>query len=289
MHHSNILTDPRLAPRAPMPRPAADLPRALRLGMPHLAPDGLDEAWLVGEAAHHHWTAVARACGTWPSDLRDRQGARAYPAIVSWVMTGSPLAFAEDDIACIRHDVAPNAAGGWRSVLRVEGGAGANARVEMASVFARREGPSNAALGRADMDAALRPPPLAELMPREARILRARARAMREAASRRPPAPVLTVRIGAHELDGAGLLPPAALLRHFAAAEAAAIEGPWIAPPVHRREVHAYANVDPGDWLDLDCDLLATEVSPEPAVLSSIAARRASDGRLVAACETVRC
>ena len=159
----------------------------------------------------------------------------------------------------------------------------------MASVFARRDGPSNAALRAADMDAALAPPPMPELMPREARVLRGRARAMREAAGVRPPAPVLTVRVGAHDLDGAGLLPPAALLRHFAGAEAAALDGPWTAPPVHRREVHAYGNVDPGDWLDLDCDLLATEVSPEPAVFSSIVARRASDGALVAACETVRC
>ena len=183
----------------------------------------------------------------------------------------------------------PRAEGGWRSVLRVEGGTGAGARIEMASVFARREGPSNAALVAADMDAAHAPPPMPELMPREARILRARARAMREAAGLRPSSCVLTVRVEAHDLDGAGLLPPAALLRHLSTAEAAALDGPWRAPPVHRREVHAYANVDPGDRLHLDCDLLATEVSPEPAVFSSIAARRASDGALVAACETVRC
>lgn len=289
MHQADLFADPRLGAYRSAPPRAADLPRALRLGMPHLAPDGLNEAWLLAEAVHHHWLAVARACGTRPAMLRDRTGARVYPAIVSWVHTASPAPFAEDEVARLRHEVGPRAEGGWRSVLRVDGGAEAGARVEMASVFARRDGPSNASLVAAEMDAALCTPPMPELLPREARILRGRARSLREAAASRPAAPVLTVRVAAHDLDGAGLLPPAALLRHFAAAEAAALDGPWCAPPVHRREVHAYANVDAGDWLDLDCDLMATEVSPEPAVFSSISARRASDGALVAACETVRC
>ncbi len=293
MQDVDILADPRMtlpvpATRAPAAAPG-DLPRAVRLGMPHLDPDGLSEGWLLSEAVHHHWLGVAAACGTRPGALRDIGGARVHPAIVSWVHTGSPVRFEEDEVARLRREVAPTAAGGWRSVLRAEGGAGAGARLEIASVLARREGPSNASLAAAEMDAALSPPALPEMMPRAARILRARARAMREAAGARPAAPILTVRIGAHELDGLGLLPPAALLRHFAAAEAAALGGPWSAPPVHRREVHAYANLDPGDWLDLDCDMLATEVSPEPAVFSSIAARRASDGMLIAACETVRC
>jgi hypothetical protein len=100
---------------------------------------------------------------------------------------------------------------------------------------------------------------------------------------------VLSVRVEARDMDAAGLLPPAGLLRHLSEAEAAASGGLRRAPPVHRREVHAYANVDPGDRLDLACDLMATEDSPEPAAFSSIAARRASDGALVAACETVRC
>lgn len=289
MHHADILADPRIAARPAPRRPTADLPRAVRLGMPHLGPEGLREAWLLSEAAHHHWLGVARACGTRPAGLRDREGGRVYPAVVSWVHTAGPQPFAEDDVARLRHDVPPRPEGGWRSVLRVEGASGAGATVEMTSVLARREGPSNAALAAADMPAQLAPPPVAELMPREARVLRDRARAMRAAAGARASAPTLTLRVGAHDMDGAGLLPPAAILRYFAEAEAAALAGPWSAPPVHRREVHAYANVDPGDWIDLDCDLLATEVSPEPAVLSSITARRASDGALVAACETVRC
>ena len=289
MHRADILADPRIAPRA-TPRPAAgDHPDALRLGMPHIGPDGLDEAWLLSEATHRHWIAVARACGTRPAGLRDREGARAYPALVSWVYTGASAPFAEDDVALLRHEVPPRAEGGWRSVLRIEAARGASARIEMASAFVRRDGPSNAALAAAEMDAAHAPPPMPELMPREARVLRGRARAMREAATAQPPAPVLTVRVHAHDLDGAGLLPPAALLRYVSAAEAAALEGPWRAPPVHRREAHAYGNVDPGDWLDLDCDLLATQDSPEPAAFSSIAVRRASDGALIAACETVRC
>ena len=289
MHTADILADPRTAPPAAPRRAPGDCLRALRLGMPHLGPDGLDEGWLLTEAAHQHWIAVARACGARPAALRDRAGERVYPALVSWVYTGSPTPFAEDAVARLRHEVPPRAEGGWRSVLRVEGG-GAGARIEMASVFARRDGPSNAALSAAEMDAAHAPPPMPELMPREARALRARAGAMREAAVTRPSStPLLSVRVEAHEMDGAGLLPPAALLRHLSAAEAAALDGPWRAPPVHRREVHAYANVDPGDRIELECDLLATEVSPEPAVFSSIAARRASDGELVAACETVRC
>lgn len=291
MHQTDILADPRIASHAAARGAPGDLLRALRLGMPHLAPGGHgpDEGWLLSEAAHQHRIAVARACGTRPSDLRDRAGERAHPVLVSWVYTAPPVPFAEDDAVRLRHEVPPVAEGGWRSVLLADAGAAAAARIEIASVFARRMGPSNASLAATEMDAAHAPPPMPELMPRGVRTLRARSRAMRAVAGAHAAHPVLSVRVEARDLDGAGLLPPAALLRHLSEAEVAAAGGPWRAPPVHRREVHVYANVDAGDRLDIACDLLATELSPEPAAFSSIVARRASDGALVAACETARC
>ena len=122
-----------------------------------------------------------------------------------------------------------------------------------------------------------------------ARVTRARGRTLRHLAPGPGESPLLSLPVVAEgDLNGVGLLYFARFLRFFAAAEAEALVGPWPLPPVRRREMFWYGNADAGDRLDIHCDVLVTELAPDPAVMTAVTARRASDGALVAAGEILR-
>ena len=261
---------------------------AFTLGMPHLGPQGIGEAWLMRRAAHLHWAATARHAGCSPSGLRDATGARAMASFVSARVTGSLDAFCEDDLVDLSLVRPPRPENGWHSrvLLRRLDGDG-TAAVELVSRFARRGGPSNRRIEAAQMPDEMRSAP-EEALPNAARVLRARARSLRKAA---PPAgaPLVSMPVLAEaDLNGVGLLYFANFLRFFAAAEGAALAGSWRVPSVSLREVHWYGNADAGDRIDLTCALHVSRGTPDLTSHAFLTARRASDDTLIAACETIR-
>ena len=257
----------------------------LRIGMPHLGGSGaLSEGWALRRAAHLHWQSIAARTGMPISALRDADGRRALPSIVSAHFTGEPGAFAEDDEALVTQTRPPAPEGGWRSRMLVRRAGGPTVRIDLASRFARRDGPSNRELGAAAMPPALRPAP-ADRLPGGARALKARWASLRAAAPDAPPH--VTLPVERADLNGVGLLYFASFVRFFAIAEAAAA-APVPLPPLRSREVHWYGNADAGDALDLSVELRADAPGAAPTLTTTTAARRRSDGALVAVAETRR-
>lgn len=261
-----------------------------RLGLPHLSAHGLSESWLLGQAVERHWNAVAQRAGHPASAIRDLTGMRAFPCIVAARVQGNLGVFAEDADVRLEQARAPEAANGWHSrhVLRDLGGDPRDVvTVELVSRFARRGGSSNRDLEAAEMPSWLTPP-ADEALPLPVRAFRARARAVRGTETPKS-APIASVPVLAEpDLNGAGLLDGTAFLRFFAAAETVALAGPWRVGPVTGREIHLFANADPGDRIDLRCDLRISQATPTASTRAVITAHRGSDGALVAACETVR-
>ena len=277
------------APAAPMlramPRSGRLPVERLRLGMPHLGGGGtLSEGWLMRRAGHLHWQSIAGSTGVPIAALRDAGGHRALPSIVSARLSGAADAFAEDDEALVTQSRPPSAATGWRSRMLVRRTGGPTVRLDLVSRFARRAGPSNRDLTRAEMPEDMRAAP-PDRLPPDARVLRARWAALRAGASDAPPH--VTVPVGRWHLNGVGLLYFANFVRFFATAEAAAT-APVPLPALRSREVHWYGNADVGDALDLSVETTVTDLGPRPAVTTLSHACRRSDGALVAVCEARR-
>ena len=60
-----------------------DVPRRIRLGMPHLDAGGLSENWLFRDAGDRHWEAIARSLGLPTDEIRSESGERIYPTVVA--------------------------------------------------------------------------------------------------------------------------------------------------------------------------------------------------------------
>ena len=60
-----------------------DVPRRVRLGMPHLDVSGLSEGWLLRWAGDLHWEAISRRLGVATDEIRDEGRARIYPTVVA--------------------------------------------------------------------------------------------------------------------------------------------------------------------------------------------------------------
>jgi probable biosynthetic protein (TIGR04098 family) len=237
---------------------AARAPATLRLGMPHLDHAGLDARWLLREACDRHWRAL-----------------------------GDLAAMREDDRAALALSVAPSRENGWRSVTTLAAESGAQVTAELLTAFVRRADASNASLRKAEM-----PPALTALRDYPAgtrtRRLRARGRAAREAAEAEKAPVFYTHRVlSAVDFNGVGLLYFANFPALFAAAEHAATAPMSARFAAARREIHYFGNADCGDALDVSARLRATGIAPEPELVIDSAARRASDGRVIATCETV--
>ncbi|MEM7709784.1 MAG: hypothetical protein AAF264_03360, partial [Pseudomonadota bacterium] len=83
------------------PDPALE-PVWLRIGRPHLGPEGLNESWLLRQAADLHLRQVARHVGCPMGALCDETGARAMASFVSARILGPVAAFQEDDLVHFR-------------------------------------------------------------------------------------------------------------------------------------------------------------------------------------------
>lgn len=282
----HVIAEHRDAPHTDVQAPFFALPHAktLVLGMPHLNASGLCANWLLRECAHLHWHAIARSGPGHPTGLRDRSGARCLASIVSAVIAGPLDAFHEDASARIVQDEAPAAANGWRSASRVTSG-GTEVSVEIVSAFARRGGPSNTQLERADMPDHMCSARGVGLRARS-RMLRSRSRSFR-IASQDGPAPLVSAPVGACDLNGVGLLYFANFLRFFAMAEDVALQGPWTLPGVTRREVHWFGNADAGETLEVTAEPAVMRTDPASSINCFSSVRRRSDNALIAACETI--
>jgi probable biosynthetic protein (TIGR04098 family) len=86
-----------------------EVPRQVRLGMPHLDAGGLSENWLFRQAGALQWEAIGQRLGVRPDALRDAAGVRLYPTVVAVrARYDAPLAaFAEDDTLAFAVEVVP--------------------------------------------------------------------------------------------------------------------------------------------------------------------------------------
>jgi probable biosynthetic protein (TIGR04098 family) len=60
-----------------------EIPRRIRLGMPHLDAGGLSENWLLRDAGDRHWQAIASRLGVATDEIRSESGERLYPTVVA--------------------------------------------------------------------------------------------------------------------------------------------------------------------------------------------------------------
>ncbi|MFD1341088.1 hypothetical protein [Litorisediminicola beolgyonensis] len=250
-----------------------------RLSMTQLNGKGLSIGWFMREAADRHWWALADGVGLTPARLRDSEGRRVIPAVLEVRVSGQFQSFNEDDEAVLRLCDIPSAANGWRSLSTLDAGAGATARVEIATDFLRRKARSNLELEPTEPVL-----PDAEAGPAAARTreLRQEGRALRLDAIEKAPHHSVPVCPETH-LNGVGLMCFAAMGEGLAQAERKALAGPLGTLPLTSRAQSHFANVDAGDWLDFTSEVDPVTATADPSLRVRTWARRRSDGRVVAA------
>jgi probable biosynthetic protein (TIGR04098 family) len=263
---------------------AALQPATLLLGMPHLGPRGLCENWLLRVAGHRHWMAVADRVGVPIDAIRDVTGDRVFASIVGCTVEGRLDGFAENDAIRIETVLAPTPQNDWRSMVRLTGPGEHAVEVTLASVFVKRQGPSNKTLARAMMPGPDAPP--ADV--RTARH-RARARAALAAARADTSPPLGTARVvAAVDFNGVGFCYFANFIRFFTLAEIACLQPSAWALGVVAREAHWFGNCDDGERLELRCTSVAPRTETGLGLATFASVRRASDGMVIAVCETLR-
>ncbi|MCB4768013.1 hypothetical protein LGR54_05305 [Ancylobacter sp. Lp-2] len=252
------------------------LETVVRLGMPHLAPQGLSESWLLKRLGDLHWQMLAARLGRPASAVEDREGNRVYAAFRQLRLEAARLDRAgEDDALVIRSRL-------WRltrtqliSRHTLEIGGEALGRVTLVSAFIRREGGSNRRVCRVEV------PGLAELplwgppQPDPPSLDEGEGPSAEFAFTPCPP----------EDFNGAGFLYFPA---YVAIAERALYAAGWMPPaglPVRERTVRFHANLDPGDRVEVRAHLLPAEPGElhVAAVLS-----RGSDGARMAEIVTRR-
>jgi len=99
--------EPQVA--APTGAASPEVPRRVRLGMPHLDAGGLSENWLLRQAGALQWEAIAARLGVRPDAIRDGAGTRLYPTVVAVrARYHAPLSeFGEDDALDFAVEVVP--------------------------------------------------------------------------------------------------------------------------------------------------------------------------------------
>lgn len=118
----------------------APLPGKYRVGMPHLALNGLSESWLLAECGDRHWQLLAQASGTPIAQLRDAHQRRVYPAFRSVRLRHAELdAVAENDTLEIASTLGRVSRTQFYSKHVVSVAHGLRAVVDMLSVFVARE------------------------------------------------------------------------------------------------------------------------------------------------------
>lgn len=109
------------------------------LGMPHLAPTGLSETWLMKELGHRHWLMLARHLGMENADFRTADGRKVYASICASSMRHARLNAAQaDDVLEIRSVIIPLSRCQVSSRHRIMVDAHLIAEVELISAFVTR-------------------------------------------------------------------------------------------------------------------------------------------------------
>ncbi|MEO1307050.1 MAG: LnmK family bifunctional acyltransferase/decarboxylase [Pseudomonadota bacterium] len=256
----------------------------IRLGMPHLGSDGLSIAWLMKEAGHIHWLAVAEALGTAPSQWFDADGRRCFASVVAATLSGSTVAFQEDTICQFRVVSRPSPETNWLSQIDLETATGERVCVELMTTFATLEGPSNMDLVRSKLSEGIAPP---QTMARRAQILRDLGKLERKRAEGAGTPPHLSIPISEKEhLNGVGLVYFAQFQNFFATAEANAIPKMPRGCNLVTRRIHYYGNLDPSDTLDIMTEITTNVHNISAWLISFSHARRRSDGNVIATCES---
>jgi len=103
------LRDGAPQPATPIAPGGPEVPRRVRLGMPHLDAGGLSENWLFRQAGALQWEAIADRLGVRTDEIRDAAGTRLYPTVVAVrARYDAPLAaFGEDDALDFAVEVVP--------------------------------------------------------------------------------------------------------------------------------------------------------------------------------------
>lgn len=257
-----------------------------RLGMPHMNARGVSCEWLLREACHLHWEAIASEFGVHPREFHDKSGARVLPTVVACTVDGDAEQFQEGDLCKITLVEKPSAENGWRS--QVDLGAEKKAlRVEILTSFARRNGSSNRALENAEIEAALVPSRDGDAAKRT-NMIRLLGRNDRAKAEAETSPPHMTIPIDRDEhLNGVGLVYFAEIHRLITKAERNAIPDLVMTWPMRNRRVHYFGNLDAGDCLELTTKTSVQAFSPAASVVVKTFAKRGSDGAIVACAEAV--
>ncbi|MEP9375144.1 Pnap_2097 family protein [Aquabacter sp. CN5-332] len=138
----------------PLHRVAIDPGRrtSVRLGMPHLTPNGLSETWLLRELGDVHWQFLAQKLGRPAAEIEDARGNRVYAAFRHVQVEGARFAEAREDESL---DILSSI---WRlsrtQVLSrhdLSIGGRPLGTVTMVSAFIRREGGSNHRVSRVEV------------------------------------------------------------------------------------------------------------------------------------------
>lgn len=109
------------------------------LGMPHMAPGGLSESWLLKTCGHQHWRALATQLGLAAPDFRAADGSRLYAAFTSLKLRDARLGEAkEHGQLVIDTDIARVSRTQFHSRHSLWADGAAIGVLEMLSVFVRR-------------------------------------------------------------------------------------------------------------------------------------------------------
>ena len=269
-----VLGDPRDAPW-------------FRIGMPHLDGRGLSMSWLLREAGHRHWCAVAEHVGQSANGIHDLDGNKVLAGVLAVVTTGRADAFREDDVAELKLVRRPTPLNGWRSVTELRSTGGAVVSVELVTGFAIRAGTSNHALAPARMRDDLVAERGTMTSGRTDELRRKGSLGRRETRTDGTP-PILSVRISPRlHFNGMGLVCFAGLHDHFVSVEEILPEAVSPHAPAARRRIHHFGNLDAGEMLDVSTRHDHRLSAGRPSLVVTSHARRRTDGAVVAVCESV--
>ena len=220
----------------------------LRLDQAQMTGCGLDPRWLVAEVHRLHRGALRRV-GCEP----DRRGGDAVLPIVRFVIDGRLDRFRGDSVAIFERIEPPSAANRWSSVTRLVAEGDAEAEVALVTQAAHLCGGSPDA---PDVE----PPEVGEPCCHMHRVL------------------------GALDLDEAGRPGEAVLVDAFARAESIMLADPTAL--TRRREIDIRGRASCGDTIDVSTRIRRPNDTGQNGWKLVGAARRRSDGHLLATCET---
>jgi probable biosynthetic protein (TIGR04098 family) len=281
-----------------------DVPRRVRLGMPHLDVSGLAESWLLRWAGDLHWEAISRRLGVATDEIRDEGRARIYPTVVALrARYGGPLSdVRENDVLEATIEVMPCGRACAQGRVRATAGP-MRLSLELLTTFAARQedGAMRTALPAARLAARWRP-----LAPLSSLAIAARAARRGEplddafsgstlATAGTPLGRVRHEPSPYSDYNGAGLLYFAAYPTIADTAERKLVHELGLgAPRLHdwalatspvQRDVFYYSNLPLGESLVVE--LLGVEADAPGAraargVKTRVRLRRARDGRTIA-------